>query len=284
MITLGRGVRWFNDYQNEVEFSKKNGFDFMQVWFKNGVIPIDSLPEPREKYIKDIGFPIILHAVFTLGDFDEYGERLLEILEYLEHSEVIIHPVCRKSVIEINLADVLSEKVFYFTEKAREKGITVYLENNSVIDGMHYTKEDIRTLFDKCSYTEQLLDVAHIDNYEHLEQIISVKFPKCLHVAGKHFDVKHEHLALTQGDIDYALVFQKYLKNYDGRIILEVDGTDNEINDSRDIILGSLKQENQGLIIKRADINSSEVIRLMEELSNELQIITGNGSRESFDV
>ncbi len=34
------------------------------------------------------------------------------------------------------------------------------------------------------NYAEQLLDVAHIDNYEHLQEIINIKYPKCLHVAG----------------------------------------------------------------------------------------------------
>lgn len=101
---------------------------------------------------------------------------------------------------------------------------------------MHYKKEDIKTVFNKCILTELLLDVAHIDNYEHLEQIISVKFPKCLHVAGKHFDVPHEHLPLTQGDINYNFVFQNYLHDYNGRIILEVDGTDEEIIDSKNIL------------------------------------------------
>lgn len=57
-----------------------------------------------------------------------------------------------------------------------------------------------------------------------------------LHVAGKHFDVPHEHLPLSQGDIDYKLVFQKYLKGYDGRIILEIEGTDEEIITSKRII------------------------------------------------
>lgn len=282
MISLGRGIRWYNDYQSEVEFSKKYGFDFMQVWFKDGVIQINSLPEPREKFIKKIGYPIILHAVFTLEGFDRYGERLLDIVEYLEHSEVIVHPVCRKADMHINLTEVLIEKVYHITEKAKEKGIIIYLENNSVIDGMHYTKEDVQALYLKCTHTEQLLDVAHMDNYEQMEQIVEVKFPKCLHVAGKHFDIKHEHLPLSQGDIDYKLVFQKYLRDYDGRIILEVDGTDEEIIESRDIILEALSQTNMGIVINQCDINSSTARTLVDELSNELQTITGNSGRACF--
>lgn len=52
----------------------------------------------------------------------------------------------------------------------------------------------------------------------------------------QHFNIPHEHLPLTQGDIDYKLVFRKYLKGYDGRIILEIDGTDEEILASKKIL------------------------------------------------
>ena len=97
-------------------------------------------------------------------------------------------------------------------------------------------------LYDADSYVEQLLDIAHIDSYEHLKEIIEVKYPKCLHVAGKHFSKEHEHLSLTQGDIDYNLVFKQYLQNFDGRIILEVVDTDEEIIKSREIIDKALSQ------------------------------------------
>jgi len=38
MIQYGRSIRWFNDYESEIEFSKENGFDFVQVWYQNGDI------------------------------------------------------------------------------------------------------------------------------------------------------------------------------------------------------------------------------------------------------
>lgn len=117
MISFGRGIRWYNGYQSEVEFSKKHGFDFIQIWFQNGIIPIESLPEPREEYIKKIGFPVIVHAVFKLENFEIYGNRLLEIVEYFEHNEVIVHPICRKSEIGKFSADTLAEQVFCFTKK-----------------------------------------------------------------------------------------------------------------------------------------------------------------------
>jgi sugar phosphate isomerase/epimerase len=229
MISIGRGIRWYNNYQDEVTFCTNHGFDFMQVWFKNGEILVDNIPKPKEVYIKNARFPIIIHAVFNPEDFEIYGDRLLDLVDYFGHNEVIVHPVCVKPLVDSDTEIRLAKQVEVFSEKAQAKGVTWYLENNSVIDGFHYNKEELNVVYSANTYVEQLLDVAHIDNYQHLENIISVKFPKCLHVAGKHFNIPHEHLPLTQGDIDYKLVFQKYLKGFDGRIILEVDGTDEEI-------------------------------------------------------
>lgn len=236
MILIGRGIRWYNNYQSEVDFCKKHGFDFMQIWFKDGDICINDIPKPKEQYIKEVGFPVILHAVFSPEDFEAYGDRLLEIVEFLNMNEVIIHPVCDKTNVPSNIEHLLTEKVKSFSKKAKSKNITWYLENNSVIDLFHYNPADIKTVFDADSYVEQLLDVAHIDNYQNLKQIVDVKFPKCLHVAGKHFDVKHEHLPLTQGDIDYNFVFSNFLHGFKGRVILEIDGTDEEIIQSKGII------------------------------------------------
>ncbi len=236
MISIGRGIRWYNNYQSEVDFCKKNGFDFMQIWFKDGDICINDIPNPKEQYIKEIGFPVILHAVFTPDDFERYGDRLLEIVKFLDMNEVIIHPVCDKANVPGNIEQLLAERAMDFSKKAKLKNIVWYLENNSIIDLFHYNPADIKIVFDTDSYVEQLLDVAHIDNYQHLRQVIDVKFPKCLHVAGKHFNVEHEHLPLTQGDIDYNMVFQQFLHGFKGRVILECDGTDEEIIKSKKII------------------------------------------------
>lgn len=236
MITIGRGIRYGNDYLAEVDFSVKHGFDFMQVWFKNGEILVNNIPEPKEDYIRSVGYPVILHAVFDPIDFELYGDKLLEVTESLSNSDVIIHPVSKKSPIDETTEYNLAKQAKIFSRKAKAKGITWYLENNSVIDGFHYSKQELHCVYDQDDYVEQLLDVAHIDNYAHLAEIVAVKFPKCLHVAGKHFDILHEHLPLTQGDIDYNVVFHKYLNGYDGRVILEVGGSDEDILASKQII------------------------------------------------
>lgn len=244
MIKIGRGIRIYNNYIDEVEFCKENGFDFMQIWFKDGQIALSNIPEPKIEYLKEVGFPIIFHAVFTPDDFDLYGDILLNLVEYLGDTEVIVHPVYDKNLVTDKTELVLIEKVGAFSQKAKTKGITWYLENNSVIDKFHYKKEELESLYKSDNYVEQLLDIAHIDNYEHLEEIVAVKYPKCLHVAGKHFNVPHEHLSLTKGDIDYSLVFKKYLQNYNGRIILEVVDTDEEIIQSKRIIENAISQIN----------------------------------------
>ena len=236
MVSIGRSIRWYNGFHEEVAFSKEHGFDFMQIWFRDGNLLVNGLPDPKEEHIKDCGYPVIIHAVFDPSDFDQYGDALIHLLQYLNHKEVIIHPVCKKESISENTEMLLAEKVKVFSHKAKSSGIVFYLENNSVIDGLHCKKEELQIVYEIDSYVEQLLDVAHVESYEHLQQVISVKFPKCLHVAGKHFKVPHEHLPLTQGDIDYKLVFQQYLQGFDGKIILEVDGTDEEIIASKRVI------------------------------------------------
>ena len=241
MISIGRSIRWYNPYHDEVGFCVRNGFSFLQLWYKNGDIRVDSLPPPKAKAIRQVGFPVILHAVFTPDDFQEYGDRLLDLVDYFGSREVIVHPVCGKAPAGPNTQYRLAEQAKRFSGKAMERGVIWYLENNSVIDVFHYRKEDLEVVYNADPYVEQLLDVAHIDNYRHLQEIIGVKFPKCLHVAGKHFSVAHEHLPLAQGDIDYNLIFQEYLKGYDGRIILEVDGTDEEIIRSGQIITEAIQ-------------------------------------------
>ncbi len=236
MVSIGRGIRWYNNYLDEVEFCKNNDFSFMQVWYQNGKILVNDIPDPKIEYIKTIGFPVIIHAVFDPIDFEIYGDDLLEKVKILEMNEVIIHPVSKKCEVNANTQSELVEQAKLFSTKAKKQGVTWYLENNSVIDAFHYKPTDIKKVYEADDYVEQLLDVAHIDNYGHLKEIIDIKFPKCLHIAGKHFDVPHEHLPLPQGDIDYGIVFKQYLSGFSGRIILEIDGTDEEIILSKNII------------------------------------------------
>ena len=52
--------------------------------------------------------------------------------------------------------------------------------------------------------------------------------------------MKHEHLPVGMGDIDYKKVFTEYLRDFDGRIILEIVEDDKTVVNSKKIILEAI--------------------------------------------
>jgi sugar phosphate isomerase/epimerase len=236
MVEWGRSVRWFNDYQNEIEFSESNRFDFMQIWYMKGDLILDKVSSPKEQYVLNSNFPVIIHAVYDIDDYDKYNSKLIQILNYLKHKEVIIHPVCENTQVNPNTIYLLADNIYKTNQLLRGNDIRLYIENNSVIDKINYTPNDLKVVFDRNPDVELLLDIAHIDGYEHLQKIIDVKFPKCLHIADKHLNVDHEHLPIGEGELDFDLIFKSYLKGYDGKIIFEVVDTDEKIIKSKNII------------------------------------------------
>lgn len=243
MIEYGRSIRWFNDYSDEVKFSRKNNFDFMQIWFMKGQLLLDKVGSPKEEYVLNSNFPVIVHAVYDIDDFDKYNHELLRILKVLNHKEVIIHPVCESRPVEDDTIYLLADNIYKTNELLKENNIRLYIENNSVIDTINYKPSDLKIVFDKNPHVELLLDLAHIDDYNHLEKILEVKFPKCIHIADKRFTVDHEHLAIGHGEIDFELIFNKYLKDYNGKIIFEVIADDEEIVKSKNIIKGIIESK-----------------------------------------
>lgn len=240
MINYGRSVRWYNDYKEECEFSKNNGFEFMQIWYVKGEIALENVPSPKERYVRECGFPVIIHALYSLEDFGTYDEDLIRILKYLGHSEVIIHPICKEEERNNETIFVLSDLVGKTNEALKSEGIKLYIENNSRLDKLNYTAEDINIMFKENPDVGFLLDIAHIDSYKHLENMIEAKFPQCVHISDKHFNVTHEHLPIGEGELDFDTIFNKYLQGYSGRIIFEVDGSDSEIINSLKVIKSCL--------------------------------------------
>ncbi|WP_346938664.1 sugar phosphate isomerase/epimerase [uncultured Clostridium sp.] len=236
MIEYGRSIRWFNNYKDEIKFSESHKFDFMQIWFRNGELELDKVSFPKEEYIMNSKFPVIIHALYDIDDYDKYNKELVRILKYLNHKEVIIHPICKSHLINSQTINVLADNIYKTNQLLKKNNIKLYIENNSVISKINYTPSDLKIIFDRNPDVELLLDIAHIDDYDHLEEILKVKFPKCLHISDKRFDVEHEHLPIGQGELDFRLIFQKYLKGYDGKIIFEVVDTDEEIYESKNII------------------------------------------------
>jgi sugar phosphate isomerase/epimerase len=236
MIEYGRSIRWFNNYRDEIDFSESNKFDFMQIWFMKGELILDKVLYPKEQYVLNSKFPVIIHAVYDIDDFDKYNSELIRILKFLKHKEVIIHPVCDAIPINSETIYMLADNIYKTNQLLKTNNIRLYIENNSIIDKINYTPNDLKIVFDRNPDVELLLDIAHTDDYKHLQKIIEVKFPKCLHIADKHFSVEHEHIPIGQGELDFELIFQNYLKGYDGKIIFEVVETDEEIIKSKNTI------------------------------------------------
>ncbi len=243
MIEFGRSARWYNSFEEEIRFSKEHEFSFMQVWYKEGDILLDRVDEPKEKLIKDKGFPIIFHALLDINDFEEHIPKLLNILNYFSHKELIIHPICHSEEIKNDSIIKLAQKVSFANEILSKHGIMLFLENNSALDPINYTTHELETMFSQNPNIELLLDIAHIDNYEHLKGIVKIKKPKMLHIADKHFDTIHEHLPIGDGELDFRYIFTEVLSDFEGKIIFEVVDKDEKIIKSKRIIEKILEEQ-----------------------------------------
>ena len=158
------------------------------------------------------------------------------MVKYFGHTDLIIHPVFPpydkpKSITGKTIYE-LAENINSTAEKLSHIGTTLFIENNSKMDAVNYAVEDLDIVFKANPKVELLLDLAHIDSYEHLQNIIAVKYPKMLHISDKHFSVEHEHLPIGMGDLDFELIFSKYLSDFNGSIILELPEEDSTVIDS----------------------------------------------------
>lgn len=243
MIQIGCLARFFNKYEDEVNFAKSYGFDFMQIWYDRNGIALNKNSFPKENVIKELDFPTIFHAVLDINEFEEHVPKVIDMLVYLKHKELIIHPICKSEEITANTIYKLSRQVSFALEKLSEKGISLYLENNSLLDPIFNTPKEIGIVFNNNPNLDFLLDIAHIESYEHLNEIIAVKMPKALHIADKHFDVIHEHLPIGEGDIDYDYILNNALSGFTGKIILEVIQSDDAIISSRDKIMNYISKK-----------------------------------------
>jgi sugar phosphate isomerase/epimerase len=235
VLEIGCLARYFNSYEHEVKFARENGFRFLQIWYDKGGLQHKDVEE-QTNTIKQSNYPAIIHAVLDINGIEEHVPKLLRVLKALGHKELIIHPVCKSEPITegtiYKLADLVRTALNIFSNE----GITLYLENNSKLDPLFSTAREIEIMFDRNPYLEFLLDVAHIDNYKHLESMIAVRKPRILHIADRHLEVIHEHLPLGQGNIDYEYIFKNILQNYEGKVILEVAQSDEDIINSKHIL------------------------------------------------
>lgn len=241
MQRIGCLARFFNPYKEEVEFSKENGFGFMQLWYDRNGIAMKKDSDPIEAIIKN-DFPVIIHAVLDIIDFDDHVPKLKEILKKIGGNEIIVHPISEFVPITVDSIVNLNEKIRYAYDEFNDIGVSMILENNSINDPIFYSVEDIKYIFEQNPQIEFLLDLAHIRDYSQLKEILSIKKPKILHLADKHFDAIHEHLPVGEGELDFELIFKEILPEYDGRIILEIVQSSKEIIESRDKIWSIIKK------------------------------------------
>lgn len=236
MVKIGCLARFFNRYADEVKFAKENKFDFMQLWYDNRGL---CLHEDDKEFIDTINkhkFPTIIHAVLNVNEFRDHIPKLLNILKQLNHKELIIHPICENDKIDEETIYKLDKSVKFALDILSSNGITVYLENNSKLDPIFTDTHEIEEIFRQNKELDFLLDIAHIDDIDHLRNMVNIKRPNILHIADRHFNVIHEHLPIGQGDIDFKYIFSNILPNYEGKIILEIVKSDLDIIRSKEII------------------------------------------------
>lgn len=225
-MRLGRGLRENRNIEEELLFSTTYNFELMQIWFykKNVLADIHVL--------KKTNHPFILHAVMTAEEMIYDLNKLLETLKLFDHKEVIVHPVLEKNRHKDSLKN-LKRAVENSANVLKEHQIELFLENNSMVTDINHRLDDMKYLYEHPD-VHLLLDVAHISSYEHLEGILAIEHPKKLHVADKHFHVPHEHLPIGQGELDFKKLFDTYLPSFQGDIIMELDGNDQTLIQSRD--------------------------------------------------
>ncbi|WP_373600205.1 TIM barrel protein [Paraclostridium bifermentans] len=242
MVEIGCLARFFNRYEDEVEFAKDNGFKLMQLWYDNRGMSMHPYDEDFIKTINKYKFPTIIHAVLDINEFYEHIPKLVDILKKLEHKELIIHPVCKNEPIDENTLYKLDKSIKFALKLLEPEDITLYLENNSKLDPIFTDPSEIEFIFKANENLEFLLDIAHIDNYEHLKAMVDIKMPRLLHITDSRFSVIHEHLPIGYGDIDFEYIFENVLSNYKGKIILEIVNEDKDIIRSKEIIEKIIKK------------------------------------------
>ncbi|MDU7537518.1 MAG: hypothetical protein E7K67_11045, partial [Peptostreptococcaceae bacterium] len=122
----------------------------------------------------------------------------------------------RNEDIDEETLNKLNLNIKYALNILKPHGINLFLENNSKLDPIFTTTDEIQKIFSQNADLEFLLDIAHIDNINHLQDLINIKYPKILHIADRHFErakevleqvktLKHTCLdAIYEGDIAFA--------------------------------------------------------------------------------
>jgi sugar phosphate isomerase/epimerase len=222
MIEFGFNLSDTLPLEQEIEFAQRHGFTFFQVWYDYRGFSFNNQRSNDVQLLNDSCFPMLIHAVVDIVEFEQEAEHLAENLKPLEITEVIIHPIVRKELSRVEIMDRLCHGAHDLIDRVFSKTLTIFFENNCRLVPVLHSVEDLKEFFTCVPRAEFLLDVAHMDNYDHLQQITNVRFPQILHIADRHLECVHEHLPIGQGNIDFERVFKSTLQDFEGRIVLEV--------------------------------------------------------------
>jgi sugar phosphate isomerase/epimerase len=235
MIQFGCLAHYDHKYHDDVMFAKGNGFSFLQLWYDSNGLSLPSETNPI-KSLLEINFPTIIHSVLDINEYKNHIPKLLTILHELHHNEVIIHPVCKSETIDKSIIYKLSDNINYANNIFKDNKIILYVENNSKLDPILNSIDDAQFLFSNNPDVEFLLDIAHIDNYQHLQDLIKVKYPKLIHLADRNLANIHEHLPVGKGNIDFKFIFSNILHEYDGKIIFEISQSYDDLLQSKNYV------------------------------------------------
>lgn len=239
-MRIGRNIRDLDiPFDYEVDFSIRNGFDLIQLWYRRGVIDAVYV-EDIIKSINQSGIQTIIHGTFDINDFDEYEEDFINTIIKLNHKETIIHPSIVTEEVNEKTDRILADKVLNLCNRLNDLGVKVYIENNHEYMQTFYTKKQWEYFWSKApSNTEFLMDVVHVlfcDDYEYMQELVNIKRPTVLHIADTkkgRVGRKHLHLPIGDGIIDFNKIFNEILPDFDGLIILEIKNLDSNIINSK---------------------------------------------------
>ncbi|MTI65852.1 MAG: sugar phosphate isomerase/epimerase [Firmicutes bacterium] len=240
MIKIGRNIRDNFKYIDEVEFSRKNKFDFIQLWYDKNGLEVTCEGDSKLEFIKSCNFPTILHAMLDINELSQHACRLLEIAKSLDNKDLIIHPISHTKSTSPCILDKFSREVGKVLNIFKENGITLHIENNSKRMPFFSDSTDIISVLKKHEDLEILIDLAHVEDYSQIKEIVRVRKPKILHIADKRFSVVHEHLPIGSGEVNFKYIFSEILYDFNGTIILEINQDNKSIIDSKDKILSIL--------------------------------------------
>ncbi len=221
-IEFGFNVSNTIPFSKEIAFAQKHGFSWLQLWYDTRGFSLHNSDPSDISLLQTCEIPLLIHAALDVNELETQFGILTNYLHELELNEVVIHPVSQEKITRPEAMEQLCYCVRQGVDRFKSQGITLYLENNSKLECVFQSIQEIEQVFTHVPQAELILDVAHIDDYEHLQQILELKFPRILHVADRHLENTHEHLTIGDGNIDFKLIFGDILKNFSGRIIFEV--------------------------------------------------------------